>query len=101
MVSTSSRLDRRFLVAVTVVALLLVLAVAAGRPQAAAAGGPGVWTDISGSLGPARRSLIQPDAARGSGRRAPRRLGDERLERAACCTVRSPPTAAWPASAGR
>lgn len=67
MVSTRSRLDRRFLVAVTVVALLLVLAVAAGRPQAAAAGGPGVWTDISGSLGTGTPSLIQPDAARGSG----------------------------------
>jgi hypothetical protein len=67
MVTTRSRLDRRSLLALTVVALLLVLAVAAGRPQAAAAGGPGVWTDISGPLGAGTPSLIQPDAARGSG----------------------------------
>jgi hypothetical protein len=64
MVSTRSRHDRRALAAVTVVAILLVLAVAAGRPQAAAAGGPGVWTDISGPVG---SLLVQPDASRAGG----------------------------------
>jgi hypothetical protein len=50
-----------------VLAAFVLLAIAAGRPQAAAAGGPRVWTDISGSLGAGAPSLIQPDAARGSG----------------------------------
>ena len=67
MVSTRSRPDRHSLAAVAFMALLLILAVAAARPQTAAAGGPGKWTDISGSLGTGTPSLIQPDAARGSG----------------------------------
>jgi hypothetical protein len=63
MASSRPRLDRRSLVTVTFMALLLVLAVAAGRPQAATAGGPGVWTDISGPVG---SLLVQPDSARGA-----------------------------------
>jgi hypothetical protein len=46
------------------VALLALSAAAAGRPQPAAAGGPGVWTDLSGPVG---SLLVQPDAARGGG----------------------------------
>jgi hypothetical protein len=57
---------RRLGVASSMLVLLVVLA-AAGLPAVAAAGGPGVWTDISGPLGAGTPSLIQPDAARGSG----------------------------------
>jgi hypothetical protein len=45
-------------------AAALVLAGVAVRPPAAAAGGPGAWTDISGPVG---SLLVQPDTARGGG----------------------------------
>ena len=43
-------------------AVALVFAGVAVRPPAAAAGGPGTWTDISGPVG---SLLVQPDTARG------------------------------------
>ena len=65
MSSTSSGGNRPFRIALVVLVALLVLsAVAAGNAEPAAAGGPGVWTDLSGPVG---SLLVQPDAARGSG----------------------------------
>jgi hypothetical protein len=62
---TSLRASRSVLVGLALVVLLFaVLAVGAGLPAPAAAGGPGVWTDLSGPVG---SLLIQPDAVRGAG----------------------------------
>jgi hypothetical protein len=57
MVSIRSLQDRRALIAVAVLAVLLVLAVAAGRPAAVAAGGVGKWTNLTGQIG---TSITQP-----------------------------------------
>jgi len=53
----------RFAVLAAFTAMILV-ALVAGRPAWAAAGGPGTWTDISGPVG---SLLVQPDTARGDG----------------------------------
>ena len=54
---------RRFAILSAFTAMILV-AIVAGRPGWAAAGGPGTWTNISGPVG---SLLVQPDTVRGSG----------------------------------
>jgi hypothetical protein len=61
---TSALSGRCGAVAIALLLLLTTLALVAGRPDTAAAGGPGQWTEISGSVG---SLLIQPAAARGAG----------------------------------
>ena len=62
---------RRGALALALILLLTTLALVVGRPEVAAAGGPGQWTEISGPVG---SLLVQPAAARGAGGRPPRHL---------------------------
>jgi hypothetical protein len=54
---------RRSAILAAFIAMILV-AIVAGRPAWAAAGGPGAWTNVSGPVG---SLLVQADTARGSG----------------------------------